>query len=545
MALYRKWRVKRFSDVIGQEPVVAALKNQIKSGRFSHAYIFTGVRGIGKTTFARILAKAVNCPNAVDGEPCGECFICKGIDDGSILDVTEIDAASNNGVDNIRDLRDETAFAPTVCKLRVYIIDEVHMLSTGAFNALLKTLEEPPAHVMFILATTEIHKVPATILSRCQRFDLKRITAKDIKGRIMYVAREEGIDLREDGAELISRLADGAMRDALSLLDTCSSLGGAVDEETVSRLAGVADKSYLFDIANDILSGDTSSLLARLSELYRDSLDATRLNTELLRHIRNLLMLKVSPATELTDCSAETALKYKRQSADFTAEQLISILDALGDTADKLSKSPDKMLALELCLIKLCSPQVSVTAPVQRTVSAPVQKAVKPQTEPQKLAAADEAPPWDEKPTVTNEPKIEEAPKTEQAQDSFIEPSNESETAEKAPAADDGSLSEWSTAVEEIKTKNMMLYSLLRGSRAFVTDKYLLIDANELFLKYMRENKDAKELIKSVAAETLGIRLPIGPYTAESAASVKAKKPDKLDSLIEKAKEIGIETEIK
>ncbi len=536
MALYRKWRVKRFSDVIGQEPVVAALKNQIKSGRFSHAYIFTGVRGIGKTTFARILAKAVNCPNATDGEPCGECFICKGIDDGSILDVTEIDAASNNGVDNIRDLRDETAFAPTVCKLRVYIIDEVHMLSTGAFNALLKTLEEPPAHVMFILATTEIHKVPATILSRCQRFDLKRITAKDIKGRIMYVAHEEGIDLREDGAELISRLADGAMRDALSLLDTCASLGGVVDEKTVSRLAGVADKSYLFDLTNDILSMDTAALLARLAELYRDSLDATRLVTELLRHIRNLLMLKVSPATELSDCSAETALKYKRQSADFTTERLISILDSLGDTADKLSRSPDKMLALELCLIKLCSPQNNAAETVKQAASAAATKPI--QAVQEKTRVVEENPPWQE--------KLE---KTSDGKDNKVEPEERQaeikEEATLSESADDGSLPDWGKAVEQIKTKNMMLYSLLRGSRAFVTEKHLLIDANELFLKYMRENAEAKELIKSVAAETLGIRLPIGPYTADSAAAVKAKKPDKLESLVEKAKEIGINTEIK
>ena len=543
MALYRKWRPRRFSDVVGQAPVVAALKNQIKSGRFSHAYIFTGVRGIGKTSFAKILAKAVNCPNAADGEPCGECFICKGIDDGSILDVTEIDAASNNGVDNIRDLRDETAFAPNVCKLRVYIIDEVHMLSTGAFNALLKTLEEPPAHVMFILATTEIHKVPATILSRCQRFDLKRITAADIKGRIMYVASEEGIDLKEDGAELISRLADGAMRDALSLLDTCASLGGAVDEATVSRLAGVADKSYLFDIMNDIRSGDTAALLSRLGELYRDSLDATRLNTELLRHVRNLLMLKVSPATVLTDCSAETAEKYKLQSADFTAERLIAILDALGDTADKLSKSPDKMLALELCLIKLCSPSIASSAQ-----SAPAARPAVSAPQPaQRAAQTDEAPPWEEKPQKSDPPEAAAPLAPTVAKE---EPLPQAETApqqkQEAATSSDGRLPDWEKAVELLKAKNMMLYSLLRGSHAYLTDKHLLIDANELFLKYVRENAEAKELIKSVTAEALGIRLPIGPYTPEAAEkTAKAKAPDKLDGLIEKAKQIGIETEIK
>ena len=224
-ALYRKWRPQRFEDVVAQRGIVTALRNQVASGRVGHAYLFTGVRGTGKTTCAKIFAKAVNCLHPKDGDPCGECEICKGIDNGSILDVVEMDAASNNGVDDIRDLRDETAYTPSACHYKVYIIDEVHMLSTAAFNALLKTLEEPPAHVIFILATTEIQKVPATILSRCQRYDFTRIGPEDIAQRVEYIAGQEGLELTTDGAELISRLADGAMRDALSILDTCAGLG--------------------------------------------------------------------------------------------------------------------------------------------------------------------------------------------------------------------------------------------------------------------------------------------------------------------------------
>ena len=247
-ALYRKWRPQTFADVIGQQHVTDTLRAQLQSGRLSHAYLFTGTRGTGKTTCAKILARAVNCEHPVNGDPCNECAACRGILDGSVLDVTEIDAASNNGVDNIRDLRDETRYTPAQVKKRVFIIDEVHMLSIGAFNALLKTLEEPPEHVLFILATTELHKVPATILSRCQRFDFRRIGAEDIARRLLDVAAGEGIELTEGAARLIARLADGAMRDALSMLDRAAA-AGAVDEETV-RL-----HSHLSQL-RDMLRGD-------------------------------------------------------------------------------------------------------------------------------------------------------------------------------------------------------------------------------------------------------------------------------------------------
>ena len=266
-ALYRKWRPQRFEDVVGQRAIVTALKNQITAGRIGHAYLFTGVRGTGKTTCAKIFAKAVNCLHPEGGDPCGECEICKGIDNGSLLDVVEMDAASNNGVDDIRDLRDETAYTPSACQYKVYIIDEVHMLSTAAFNALLKTLEEPPAHVIFILATTEIQKVPATILSRCQRYDFTRIGPEDIARRVEYIAGEEKLELTSDGAELIARLADGALRDALSILDTCAGVTAKIDADVVRRMAGVTDRSYLFHISDALEAQDAAAALAQLAQL--------------------------------------------------------------------------------------------------------------------------------------------------------------------------------------------------------------------------------------------------------------------------------------
>ncbi|MCL2884962.1 MAG: DNA polymerase III subunit gamma/tau, partial [Oscillospiraceae bacterium] len=262
--LYRKYRPRTFAEVVGQSAVTAALLGELRAGRPAHAYLFAGSRGTGKTTCAKIFAKAVNCLSPKDGEPCGECAICRGIDDGSVLDVVEIDAASNNGVDNIRDLRDEVHYMPALAKYRVYIIDEVHMLSPGAFNALLKTLEEPPAHAVFILATTEAHKLPATILSRCQRFTFGRIAPAAIAERLQTVAKNEAIELDDDAALLLARLADGAMRDALSLLDQCRSHGEHVTAAAVADTAGLAGDAHLFALADNIRSGDGAAALSLL-----------------------------------------------------------------------------------------------------------------------------------------------------------------------------------------------------------------------------------------------------------------------------------------
>ena len=312
--LYRKWRPQAFADVYGQNHITAALKNELQTGRLAHAYLFTGSRGTGKTTCAKIMAKAVNCLHPVDGDPCNECDICKGIDSGAIMDVVEIDAASNNGVDNIRDLREEVNFTPAVAKYRVYIIDEVHMLSTGAFNALLKTLEEPPPHVVFILATTEVHKLPATILSRCQRFDFHRIQPADIAARIQYVAGQEQFTVTDEAATLLARLADGALRDALSLLDQCVSRSREITADVVAETTGLAGRQYLFELSAAVRAGDSGAALALIDRLYNASKDMERLCAEWTEYFRNLMILKsvkdaadliVAPPAELHRMAAE------------------------------------------------------------------------------------------------------------------------------------------------------------------------------------------------------------------------------------------------
>ena len=304
-ALYRKYRPRSFSEVVGQKNVVKTLKNQISENHISHAYLFTGSRGTGKTSCAKILAKAVNCLNPVNGDPCNQCEICKGINDESIYDVTEIDAASNNGVDNIRDLRDNTAFSPAAAKYRIYIIDEVHMLSGAAFNALLKTLEEPPAHVVFILATTEVHKLPATILSRCQRFDFGRIAAEDIAERLTEISEKESISITKDAALMIAKLSDGAMRDALSLLDVCAASGKEIDERAVLDAAGMSGREYLERLADAIVNKDSEKALTVTAELYEKSKDMARLCGELIEYFRNIMLVKTLKNPEnLLVCSA-------------------------------------------------------------------------------------------------------------------------------------------------------------------------------------------------------------------------------------------------
>lgn len=396
-ALYRKWRPQRFEDVVGQRAIVTALKNQITANRVGHAYLFTGVRGTGKTTCAKIFAKAVNCLHPVNGDPCGECEICKGIDNGSILDVVEMDAASNNGVDDIRDLRDETAYTPSACKYKVYIIDEVHMLSTAAFNALLKTLEEPPAHVIFILATTEIQKVPATILSRCQRYDFTRIGPEDIARRVEYIAGEEKLELSPDGAELIARLADGALRDALSILDTCAGVTAKIDADVVRRMAGVTDRSYLFRISDALEAQDGATALAQLAQLRQQSVDVKRLTEELIAHYR-ALMLAALPGGQslLSGVSPEEEALYLEKGPQLGQREAIRAIRALGSALEHMTRGSDQRIELELALFGLSEPpQQPQAVPVQ---AAPVRAAAQPAA-PQPFASATAVQPFASAPT--------------------------------------------------------------------------------------------------------------------------------------------------
>ena len=396
-ALYRKWRPQRFEDVVGQRAIVTALKNQITANRVGHAYLFTGVRGTGKTTCAKIFAKAVNCLHPVNGDPCGECEICKGIDNGSILDVVEMDAASNNGVDDIRDLRDETAYTPSACKYKVYIIDEVHMLSTAAFNALLKTLEEPPAHVIFILATTEIQKVPATILSRCQRYDFTRIGPEDIARRVEYIAGEEKLELSPDGAELIARLADGALRDALSILDTCAGVTAKIDADVVRRMAGVTDRSYLFRISDALEAQDGATALAQLAQLRQQSVDVKRLTEELIAHYR-ALMLAALPGGQslLSGVSPEEEALYLEKGPQLGQREAIRAIRALGSALEHMTRGSDQRIELELALFGLSEPpQQPQAVPVQ---AAPVRAAAQPAA-PQPFASTTAVQPFASAPT--------------------------------------------------------------------------------------------------------------------------------------------------
>ena len=488
-ALYRKWRPQRFEDVVGQRAIVTALKNQITAGRVGHAYLFTGVRGTGKTTCAKIFAKAVNCLHPVNGDPCGECEICKGIDNGSLLDVVEMDAASNNGVDDIRDLRDETAYTPSACQYKVYIIDEVHMLSTAAFNALLKTLEEPPAHVIFILATTEIQKVPATILSRCQRYDFTRIGPEDIARRVEYIAGEEKLELTSDGAELIARLADGALRDALSILDTCAGVTAKIDADVVRRMAGVTDRSYLFHISDALEAQDAAAALAQLAQLRQQSVDVKRLTEELIAHYR-ALMLAALPGGQalLSGVSPEEEALYLQKGPEMGQREAIRAIRTLGTALDHMTRGSDQRIELELALFSLSEPPQQMqavtvqpapartaqpeaprpfAAAVQPFASAPVQSApaaAAPQT-PTTVAehapavqettppAAPEAPPTpaDELPPMPEEPPVQQsdaalpwdepapqAPPPEQSEPvSQSDQSVPAEPAQPAPAAEE------------------------------------------------------------------------------------------------------------
>ena len=404
-ALYRKWRPQRFEDVVGQRAIVTALKNQITANRVGHAYLFTGVRGTGKTTCAKIFAKAVNCLHPVNGDPCGECEICKGIDNGSILDVVEMDAASNNGVDDIRDLRDETAYTPSACKYKVYIIDEVHMLSTAAFNALLKTLEEPPAHVIFILATTEIQKVPATILSRCQRYDFTRIGPEDIARRVEYIAGEEKLELTSDGAELIARLADGALRDALSILDTCAGVTAKIDADVVRRMAGVTDRSYLFRISDALEAQDGATALAQLAQLRQQSVDVKRLTEELIAHYR-ALMLAALPGGQslLSGVSPEEEALYLEKGPQLGQREAIRAIRALGSALEHMTRGSDQRIELELALFGLSEPpQQPQAVPVQAAPRAAAQPAA-----PQPFASATAVQPFASAPTL--QPPIPSVP---------------------------------------------------------------------------------------------------------------------------------------
>ena len=401
LALYRKWRPLTFDDVFGQEHVTTALRNQVAAGRTSHAYLFTGTRGTGKTSCAKILARAVCCEHPINGSPCNTCAACRSILEDSALDVSEIDAASNNGVDNIRDIREEAAFSPTALTKRVYIIDEVHMLSAGAFNALLKTLEEPPEHVLFILATTEIHKVPATILSRCQRYDFRRIPPEIIAARLNQIAAEEGFTLSSGAATLLARLGDGSMRDAISLLDRSVSADGNIDLSRVTEALGVPSADTVLQVYQAITAGDGAKALEIFTDCYLEGRDIVSLFDQLLSLLRDLYVLKATGRQEYLMSSSAAdpkALQALANQADGpTLEYFVS---CVSDLLTRLTRTAIKRTDGEMCLLKMCLRHQSLDAkPVQMAqpapVAAPVAPAVKPAPAPAaKPVPSDEPPPF-------------------------------------------------------------------------------------------------------------------------------------------------------
>ena len=362
-ASYRKWRPNTFDDVVGQEHITDTLKNEIMHQKVAHAYLFTGVRGTGKTSTAKIFSRAINCPNPKDGNPCNECELCKGILDGSILDVTEIDAASNNGVDNIRDIRDEVVYTASRTQYKVYIIDEVHMLSTGAFNALLKTLEEPPAHVVFILATTDVHKVPETILSRCQRFDFKRIAAKDVETRLREVLQSDGVALDNQALSLVASLAEGSLRDALSILDRCLAYGQKeITYDDVTAILGVAQSALVTEITRAMARGDSGAAIIALDGAIAQGKDMTQLLDGMLRHFRNLLMVSMVKNPEsVLEGGQETLADLSKMAGLFTGEKLLNCVKVLSETAGTLKFAGFPRVHIELAFIKLCMPQYDLT----------------------------------------------------------------------------------------------------------------------------------------------------------------------------------------
>ena len=537
-ALYRKWRPARFEDVVGQQAIVAALKNQVAAGRVGHAYLFTGVRGTGKTTCAKIFARAVNCLQPQNGDPCGVCPVCRGIEEGSVLDVVEMDAASNNGVDDIRDLRDETAYTPSVCRYKVYIIDEVHMLSTAAFNALLKTLEEPPAHVIFILATTEIQKVPATIRSRCQRYDFTRIPPDAIAARLARVAEAEGLALTGGAADLIARLADGALRDALSILDTCAGVTADIDEAAVRRMAGVTDRGYLFRISDALAAGDAAAALAELAALRQQSVDVKRLAEELIAHYRSLMLAALPGGQELlTGVPPDEEARYLEQGPVLGRRAAVEAIRTLGKALEHMARGADQRIELELALCALAAPQPAaaqaqpVFEQARPAQPAPERAPDLVQEQPQRAQPAaaqapvfEQAPPPDEgslppwpldpesQPAQTPPAPARPVPTFEQQAPPAAEPPQ-------PPAQGAAPCDYWPEVVARIQGCDPMLYGYLKNSRAYFDGVRVLIDGGKTFRDFIRANKNSQRLIKKLIAEVTGKAAPIGPYEPKSAAA--------------------------
>ena len=557
-ALYRKWRPKTFSDVVGQEHVTETLQRQVAEGRLSHAYLFTGTRGTGKTTCAKILAKAVNCEHPENGNPCNKCSSCLGIESGGFLDVMELDAASNNGVDHVRALRDEAIYSPAQVKKRVYIIDEVHMLSIAAFNALLKILEEPPEHLMFILATTELHKVPATILSRCQRFAFRRILPREIVGRLNYIAEQEGIDLRPDGAELLAHIADGALRDALSLLDQCAAAGGTIDSAAVLDALGLAGNLQTAQLMDCVLRRDTKAALLLLHRLYGSGKDVGAVLGELSALARDLLISKTAPeggAALLTGGYDSQTMDGLLRQAD--SARLIAICTTLQRAAADMNVSVNRRTDAELCLLKLCDETLSgdlsainarlarleqqmatgvryaaAEGAAQAEKPAPARAAAKP------TAVEDEAPPpWEDSAPAPADESFDDAPppygepaEPERPQSAMTAPAPQAAEPKAEASAPTGDSDIWLALMESYKNR------LTPDKRAFVgqadgrlANGVLTVYCPTAVTKAMLDTEAVAAVLREVTGQSVGQAIAVRFVVGEPE---DGKKRDKFQDLL-------------
>lgn len=531
-ALYRKWRPMTFDDVISQQHITDTLKNQIKSGKTAHAYLFTGSRGTGKTTCARILAKAVNCPNMKDGNPCLECDICRDAENGSLTDIIEIDAASNNGVDDIRDLRDGAVYTPERGSHKIYIIDEVHMLSPSAFNALLKIMEEPPPYIMFILATTEIHKVPATIASRCQRYDFRRIRPQDIASRLEYIAQQENLNLTSDGAFLIAKLADGGMRDAVSLLDQCSVCSEIIDAETVSNAGGIAGRDYLYEILDAIADKNTAKALSVTGNLYDMSKDLTRLCEELITQLRNIMLIQVSPKTaeSLIVCMPDELEKLNVLSKKISLEEVMNELSALQKCRENMSRVMNRRVEFEMTLIKLCGNKNNSPETIDNSEFYDKIKQLE-----NKINSI----------SAGNIP----APVKKQSQSDVLTANNPVRDTEPIPNVDIKNIkqedmivcSKWNEIVEELKNIKPDLAGTLDGSYALTAGNVIFITSkNRMFVHVFKNFKENAIALSNAINTVLGQRYII---KARYDTSVEEQK-SMAEQIIQKAINYSIETAV-
>ena len=513
-ALYRKYRPQTFDDVSGQLAVTQTLKNQLSTGKMSHAYLFTGSRGTGKTSCAKILAKAVNCLDLQDGNPCNRCEACRAIDSGACMDVLEIDAASNNGVDNVRDLRDDAIYTPSQVKMRVYIIDEVHMLSISAFNALLKIIEEPPEHLLFILATTELHKVPATILSRCQRFSFRRISQEDIAARLQFVAYQENIDLDDSAARVLARMADGGMRDGLSLLDQCASAtAGELTAERIYECLGIAGERKAAEIMRSIASHDTKGCLQLFNKLYADGKEIGALLDELACLTRDLLVLKTAPDAGLSMLSGVADQQDALRLADaFSSGELVRMMELLEQTMSGFIRSASRRMDAELCLIRLCQPELQLDA---QSLNARLTR-MEEQLKSGNFVVAAQPSAVSAKP-VPEDVVDEERPPIPDDADA---PPMEDETA--SVQEDEGNVGFWAELVgairQEMRPPTVGFFTATENApvRGVLSGNKLILRCNNAFTAELIDKSEVRDLVARKAAALLGKTVAISVEDATS-----------------------------